>query len=216
MGAEEELKVKADDAGEGARSPHPPPNQCPNASVSPTNSVGGFRGKSCKGCLYYSSNQRSISQRPTCVGISRSLQQVPRYVVGETESQASKEGRTLLDFRYACIGYSVFLEKNGQPSDQQKKEAELPFCVGLEVLLDKRTTPTPQVQEHARKNEDYHTFRQQRTHEPANTIADDYLSRFTRSATLVASGVAKNANKVGNHIKETINDILYPYGKRSK
>lgn len=40
--------------------------------------------------------------------------------------------------------------------------------------------------------------------------------RFTRSAGLVASGVAKNANKVGNHIKETIDDILYPYRKRSK
>ncbi|KAK4741111.1 hypothetical protein SAY87_024699 [Trapa incisa] len=165
MGAEEELKVQVDDVGEGSASPPQPPNP-----------VGGLRGKSCKGCLYYS-NQKSRSQRPTCVGFSRSIQQVPRYVVGETESQASKEGRTLTDFRYACIGYSVFQEKNAQPSDQQKKESELPFCVGLEVLLDKRTTPAPQVQEHARKNEDYHTFRPQHTHEPANAIADDYLNR---------------------------------------
>lgn len=49
--------------------------------------------------------------------------------------EASKEGRTLTDFRYACIGYSVFLEKNGQSSDPQKKQAELPFCVGLEVSI---------------------------------------------------------------------------------
>lgn len=60
---------------------------------------------------------------------------MPRYVVGETELEASKEGRILADFRYACIGYSVFLEKNGQSSDPQKKEAELPFCVGLEVSI---------------------------------------------------------------------------------
>lgn len=53
--------------------------------------------------------------------------------MGETELEASREGRSLADFKYACVGYSVFLDK-GSSSDQPNKQAELPFCVGLEVL----------------------------------------------------------------------------------
>ena len=58
---------------------------------------------------------------------------MPSYIVGETELEASKEGRSLTDFKYACVGYSVNLDKDSS-SDQQNKQAELPFCVGLEVL----------------------------------------------------------------------------------
>ena len=53
--------------------------------------------------------------------------------MGETEQEASKEGRSLTDFKYACVGYSVYLEKKGSSNDEQNKQAELPFCVGLEV-----------------------------------------------------------------------------------
>lgn len=59
---------------------------------------------------------------------------MPRYVVGETELEASREGRSLADFKYACLGYSVYVDKKNSSSDQQNKQAELPFCVGLEVL----------------------------------------------------------------------------------
>lgn len=58
---------------------------------------------------------------------------VPGYIVGETELEASKEGRGLTDFKYACVGYSVYLDKKGSSDDPQSKQAELPFCVGLEV-----------------------------------------------------------------------------------
>lgn len=53
--------------------------------------------------------------------------------MGETELEASKEGRSLTDFKYACVGYSVYLEKKDSSNDVQNKQAELPFCVGLEV-----------------------------------------------------------------------------------
>lgn len=59
---------------------------------------------------------------------------VPSYVVGETELEASREGRSLTDFKYACLGYSVYVDNKNSSSDQQNKQAELPFCVGLEVL----------------------------------------------------------------------------------
>nr|DAD40409.1 TPA_asm: hypothetical protein HUJ06_014732 [Nelumbo nucifera] len=35
----------------------------------------GMKGKSCKGCLYYSSILKSKSRNPRCVGVSRTLQQ---------------------------------------------------------------------------------------------------------------------------------------------
>ncbi|XP_070051357.1 uncharacterized protein [Nicotiana tomentosiformis] len=98
------------------------------------------KGKSCKGCLYYSSTFKSNSRNPLCLGLSRSLPQVPRYIVGESEMEASKEGRSLTDFRYACVGYSVYLDQKSRSTDAQDTQTELPVCVGLEVLVDKRPT----------------------------------------------------------------------------
>jgi hypothetical protein len=54
--------------------------------------------------------------------------------VGGTESEASQEGHNLADFRYGCVGYSVYLDKKDSSGDQQNQQAKLPFCVGLEVL----------------------------------------------------------------------------------
>lgn len=47
--------------------------------------------------------------------------------------EASKEGRSLTDFKYACVGYSVYLDKRNQAPNLQEKQVELPFCVGIEV-----------------------------------------------------------------------------------
>jgi hypothetical protein len=54
--------------------------------------------------------------------------------VGESELEASKEGRKLANFKYACIGYSIYLDNKDSSPDSQDKTAKLPFCVGLEVL----------------------------------------------------------------------------------
>ena len=52
-------------------------NQNPNPNHNNNNNISkkGSQGKSCKGCLYYSSLQRSKSKNPTCVGIPRTLHQ---------------------------------------------------------------------------------------------------------------------------------------------
>ena len=50
-------------------------NQNPNPNHNNNISKKGSQGKSCKGCLYYSSLQRSKSKNPTCVGIPRTLHQ---------------------------------------------------------------------------------------------------------------------------------------------
>ncbi|KAH0771033.1 hypothetical protein KY290_015014 [Solanum tuberosum] len=103
-------------------------------SSSPTSSslTSKNQGKSCKGCLYYSSTFKSNSRNPLCLGLSSSLPQVPRYIVGESEKEASKEGRSLTDFRYACVGYSVYLDQKSRSTEAQEAQTELPVCVGLE------------------------------------------------------------------------------------
>ncbi|XP_058109605.1 uncharacterized protein LOC131252852 isoform X3 [Magnolia sinica] len=113
----------------------------------------GSKGKSCKGCLYYSSLLKSDARNPLCVGVSRTLQQVPSSIVGESEIEASKEGRSLSDFKYVCVGYSVFLDAKDNPNEQQENQAELPFCVGIELLLDKRVSNADHVPAHAHNKE---------------------------------------------------------------
>ncbi|KAF5443861.1 hypothetical protein F2P56_036385 [Juglans regia] len=198
-----EPEVDKEDTEGGLQNQKPNPNQSE-----------GSKGKSCKGCLYYSSLQKSKSKKPTCVGLSQALQ-VPRYVVGETELEASREGRSLADFKYACLGYSVYVDKNNSSSDQQNKQAELPFCVGLEILLDRR--PADHAPAHVPK-EDAHALPQpqSRTYKPAHHIGEEYLNRFKRNAGLVASGVARNVNRVCIYVKDSLDDILYPYRRRPK
>ncbi|XP_071707279.1 uncharacterized protein [Rutidosis leptorrhynchoides] len=175
------------------------------------------KGKSCKGCLYYSSTLRSNSRNPVCVGFTRSLPKVPRYYVGESEMEASKEGRSLADFRYGCVGYSVYSDMKSQNGDAHETEKELPVCVGIEVLVDRKVSSTNSAPTHT-YNKDKHAAPQPRVTRPApaHSASDDFFTRFTRNANVVASGVAKNARKVGNQIKESVDDILYPYRRRPK
>ncbi|PIA55965.1 hypothetical protein AQUCO_00700345v1 [Aquilegia coerulea] len=107
-----------------------------------------LKGKSCKGCLYYSSIRKSNSQNPVCLGFTRTLQQVPDYIVGESEMEASKDGRNLTDFKYACLGYSVHLDKKSSSADPKEKQAELPVCVGIEFLVDKQPVTADHVPAH--------------------------------------------------------------------
>ncbi|MED6131536.1 hypothetical protein PIB30_010582 [Stylosanthes scabra] len=201
--------------------PNPNPNTNPN-SPNNNNTTRGSKGRSCKGCAYYTSVHKSKSKNPTCIGISNTLPQVPPYVVGETELEASKEGRSLANFYYACIGYSVYLDNKESSADSQDKTAKLPFCTGLEVVLEEKSSTSPggHVPTHAHKTEE----QEHRAHRPhpqpqtqprrynnnksPSSAAEEFLNRFQRNATLVAMGVVKDLNKVGNYIKETLVDIL--------
>lgn len=59
---------------------------------------------------------------------------VPDYVVGQSEAEASKEGRTLADFYYGCLGYSVYMtDKDSSTAMKQQAKTQLPVCLGLEV-----------------------------------------------------------------------------------
>lgn len=72
------------------------------------------------------------------------------------------------------------------------------------------TSPVGQVPAHARQTNDReHPAAQPRMSKPPITSAEEFLNRFQKNATLVAYGVVKNLNKVGNRIKESLDDILY-------
>ncbi|MBA0649458.1 hypothetical protein Goklo_017021 [Gossypium klotzschianum] len=111
-------------------------NQNPNSNSNPNNQnqIRGSKGKSCKGCLYYSSALKSKSQNPTCVGIPRTLQQ----------------GLFLSPFHFICF---FFMDNKDSSADNQSdKPVELPFCVGLEVLLDRTAASNDHVPANIHKN----------------------------------------------------------------
>ncbi|XP_047955704.1 uncharacterized protein LOC125201575 [Salvia hispanica] len=131
---------------------------------------GANKGRSCKGCLYYSSQFKSDSRNPLCLGLSRSLPNAPRYIVGTSEMEASKDGMILRDFKYGCVGYSIYADQKNRASDPQQSEPELPVCMGIEVLVDRKIkesladgnkSPVPQ----------------HRLPQPANVSRDEFLSR---------------------------------------
>ncbi|XP_021301170.1 uncharacterized protein LOC110429443 isoform X3 [Herrania umbratica] len=188
------------------------------------------KGKSCKGFLYFSSTIKSQDLNPRCIGIRRSLPQVTGYAVGQSEAEPSRERRGLVEFYYACAGYSVYMSRNEGSVDEKGDKPELPACLGFEFVAYRRTPAagTASASAHVHSREDIISInfqqlnaedcdiRQPRTHKPTHAVGDDFLNRFTRNANLVASGVAKNMRRVGNYMKETIDDILFPCRKRPK
>ncbi|CAN6198659.1 unnamed protein product [Urochloa humidicola] len=170
------------------------------------------KGKSCKGCLYYSSALKSRGYNPICVGIPRSIPQVPTFVVDEPKEEAMSQGHDLRQFRYGCAGYSMYVDNR---DGQGEGKTLLPYCRGLELLVDSRLVEKkPSTAQHAPahvSNDAAITRSQQQGQQrPADLARQEFLARFSRSAGLVAGGVVKNLNKTANYIKENIHDILYP------
>ncbi|KAJ6989892.1 protein FMP32 mitochondrial [Populus alba x Populus x berolinensis] len=169
-----------------------------------------LKGKSCKGYLYYSSTLKSNVTNPRCIGIPRTLRQIPNYV-GQSEVEASKDGRVLTDFYYGCAGYSLYSNKD-HSTDKQVAKKELPVCVGLELLVDRRvaTSESASAPAHIHNKEDGCELPQ-----PQPTRELPQL-RAQKPASLVASGVARNMRRVGIYIKDSVDDILYPYRRPPK
>ncbi|KAI5673213.1 hypothetical protein M9H77_13577 [Catharanthus roseus] len=186
-----------------------------------------LRGKSCKGCLFYSSVINSKSQSPFCFGQSHTLQQVPDYVVN-SDAKVAKGNQTLTDFRYTCIGYSVHLENNIQSSEPEKQLVKLPFCVGIEILSSKGASKPDPVPASLRTGKDghtsthpqpeYHPQLRQPIQAPNGFVYSLVLQnyRFTRNAGVVAMGVKRNILRVSSHIKKKMDNALDPYRRRSK
>ncbi|XP_068344040.1 uncharacterized protein [Pyrus communis] len=172
------------------------------------------KGRSCKGTLYYSSALKSKAYSPLCVGVPRAIPEVPQSIVSETETKASKDDRHLTEFRYACAGYSLYLDRITK-DHSGKEQPELPVCYGLEVkcyiyhLMSALFIPCDHLL-------DVHEVPQTQRQQPTQSAGSLFFNRFTRNADLVASGVTKNIRKVGNYIKGSVDDFLYQYRGRPK
>ncbi|KAM2194589.1 hypothetical protein ACFX1R_028700 [Malus domestica] len=177
------------------------------------------KGRSCKGTLYYSSALKSKAYNPLCVGVPRSIPEVPQSIVSETETKASKDDRHLTEFRYACAGYSLYLDRITK-DHSGKEQPELPVCYGLELLVGKRmvqkTPAAAPVSAHVHHKQEVREVPQTQRQQPTQSAGSLFFNRFTRNADLVASGVTKNIRKVGNYIKGSVDDFLYQYRGRPK
>ncbi|XP_065004370.1 uncharacterized protein LOC108952054 isoform X2 [Musa acuminata AAA Group] len=79
---------------------------------------------------------------------------------------------------------------------------------GSQILADRGTSTAGQIPANVNK-EDTTLHSQPHAHQPAQHSVDEFFSKkFRKNARVVASGVARNLNKVGNYIKENIDDIL--------
>ncbi|CAA0826451.1 Unknown protein [Striga hermonthica] len=95
-----------------------------------TGSEIGSKAKSCKRCFYYSSRFKANAQNPLRVGLTLS---VCLHILLDNLAEASKEGRNLTQFRYACAGYALFEDCKGHAPKGQQPQSELLVCFGLEV-----------------------------------------------------------------------------------
>ncbi|BBN16112.1 hypothetical protein MPTK1_7g03520 [Marchantia polymorpha subsp. ruderalis] len=199
--------MQEDDGVEASTSGSSPPIDNP--------SEAGEKSRSCRGCLLYSSSLRDSAQNPLCIGLSRSETRV-FSTMGDSERDATKDGRRLADFKYACIGYSIHKDvknSSGKPTDG----AELPLCVGVEFLADRRpqgATTSPIEQGHNDEEGPAPIMpRPQSSLRPPTTIGgmsgDEFASRFFRCAGLVASAVVKNVSTMVTSIKTGLDDIYH-------
>ncbi|KAE9450320.1 hypothetical protein C3L33_17762, partial [Rhododendron williamsianum] len=164
------------------------------------------------------------------------------YIVGVSEIEASREGRSLADFKYACVGYSIYSDRKGSSVDAQETQAELPICVGLEVLVDRKVNtavdPVPagvQNKEGSLATVTFaiwfeKIFATKRKYCLVNALTSYCHALetpklacsltviiFSRNANVVAMGVAKNLRRVGNNIKDLLMTFyIHTEGVRSK
>ncbi|KAL8474934.1 hypothetical protein ACS0TY_030643 [Phlomoides rotata] len=114
------------------------------------------KAKSCKGCLYYSSQLKANSSNPVCVGLIRSLPEVPQIDDGQSKKiDAYKNERKLGEFRYACAGYSLYFDRKGDNSKGQATQTELPACIyGVAILMDTpvHSASTPVMKTHNKQD----------------------------------------------------------------
>lgn len=54
-------------------------------------------------------------------------------LVKQTEAEARIKGNQLTDFKYFCVGYSMYFDNKNRSKEQSEDQVDLPFCVGIEV-----------------------------------------------------------------------------------
>eukprot|EP00250_Pteridium_aquilinum_P032881 c4881_g1_i1 orf=406-987(-) len=186
------------------------------------NSKAAPKARNCAGLLYFSSLRKSQAQNPLCFGLSRAERNAERYAVDKFKS----DPRALLNFKYACVGYSIYGDNKASSStSNMEKHLDFPFCMGVEVLVEKRTASQGARDRHLNNKEDHEKKEVMPvTRRPPSSIgnpsssgtSEEFGVRFIHSAGLVAGAVVKNLSKVGNSIKTAATDIFHSDRDRPK
>lgn len=90
-----------------------PSNETLGPKSEPTKGAAGTRHSSCRGCLLFSRSIMEAGRDPVCLGFART----DRYVTAPRAHADDKEVRPLTEFKYACVGYSVYKQQqqHGRP-----------------------------------------------------------------------------------------------------
>ncbi|EFJ09525.1 hypothetical protein SELMODRAFT_129780 [Selaginella moellendorffii] len=183
-------------------------------------------GKSCTGCLYHSSYRKENGRNPLCVGLSRSEKQA--YKGNNPHLEALNDEKRLFEFKYACLGYSVYKQSTPAGAGQDRR-VELPACLGIEMqLLDPRKAPQHahqtvpgQMPGQLSDQADAHEGQERRNHWIFALLVSIgktslFPRRFFRTAGLIATAVGHNLSRVAGSIKTGLDDIFYPDRRRPK
>lgn len=54
-------------------------------------------------------------------------------LVKQSEDEARIQGNQLTDFKYICVGYSMYFNNKNKTEERSENQVGLPFCVGIEV-----------------------------------------------------------------------------------
>lgn len=198
--------------------------------LTPSISPHAPKARSCTGLLYFSSSMKNQARNPLCFGFSRPQDRAHNLTAGKSDQDATKECKSSLDFKYACVGYSLHHENEAVTSDiPSDKHIELPLCGGIEVLSEMRDAKEATARKHQHMNpkEDNNSIeavpimpRQPSSTRPpsisGNFTPEEFGSRFIHNAGLVAAAVQKNLLRVGKSIKSMANDMVYRDGRRPK
>lgn len=99
------------------------------------------RHKCCVGALYYSQALMDNRMEPVCAGIRQT------HKAGEDLAELQTEASNLVDFKYMCVGYSMYDEDRirRQPAreDPPGGGVDLPYCEGLEIVSSRHLQGNP-------------------------------------------------------------------------
>ncbi|XVE82528.1 hypothetical protein DITRI_Ditri16bG0012200 [Diplodiscus trichospermus] len=173
--------------------------------------------KSCTGLPYYSSVLKSKNRDPHCIGI---LLKSHGFSNLENDLKASGEMPITVSYKYLCTGYSAFMSKNGDSVDKGPNLTYLLVMMLLRYAIRIIPADTASASGHPQTDKPTHAV-EDRDACPSQTGksthgVEDFLNRFTRNANLVDSRVVRDMHRVGNTIKKTVEDILFPHQRPPK
>ncbi|KAH7424712.1 hypothetical protein KP509_11G020800 [Ceratopteris richardii] len=92
-------------------------------------------GTLCMGLLYLSStsSKKSSNRGPICIGYSRKVNVLRQGAYDKSRQEVEKHNKALRDFKYACMGRSLYMNNQAKSPIQQ---SDLPFCEGLSVFVE--------------------------------------------------------------------------------